>query len=172
MISQHETTSRATPATKLARLEVQAKLLPLEVDEAADITGVCRRTVLNDRRELELRSLANLSESTEAYWLQEMTKVQADIEHVRLLALGMKGSRGADLLLRAADRAIRIIEMNVVKKSICATVDARGPLYFEYLEHVARLSPENKEKVFAYADALPSTAMVIEPELLQLGDGQ
>ena len=62
--------------------------------------------------------------------------------------------------------------LNKPTKHVTATVDARGPLYFEYLEHVARLSPENKEKVFAYADALPSTAMVIEPELLQLGEGQ
>jgi hypothetical protein len=169
MISKPETTTRATPATKLARQEIQAKLLPLEVDEAAAITGHSRSTVLRDRRELELKSLANLSESTEEYWALEMADIMGDVQFLRKKAK----EQGKDgLLLATLDRWLKLVEMNVVKKSICATVDARGPLYFEYLEHVARLSPENKEKVFAYADALPSTAMVIEPELLQLGEGQ
>jgi hypothetical protein len=155
MIPNHETTARATPATKLARQEVQAKLLPLSVAEAAGITGVASRTVLRDRRELELKSLANLSESTEEYWALEMADIMGDVQFLRKKAK----EQGKDgLLLATLDRWLKLVEMNVVKRTITATVDLN-----EQQSRYARImracrgifADERWNEIIAYLESLP-----------------
>jgi hypothetical protein len=127
---------RKTPASKLARRETQANLLSLPIESAAVITSVSTRTVARDREVLQLKALANLSESTEQYWQSEMVLIRADIETVRQTALDMKGGRGADLLLRASDRWLKLVEMNIVKRSVTANVEIKGfymTPWFNYL---------------------------------------
>jgi hypothetical protein len=154
MICNPESTTRATPATKLARQEVQAKLLPLEVDEAADITGVSRSTVLRDRRELELKSLANLSGETEQYWQEEMTRIMSDVEYLREKA---KRTGLDNLLLATLDRWLKLVDMNIIKRSISATVDLTTQAWPNRLSLATRgiVAEERRNEVIAMLEAWP-----------------
>jgi hypothetical protein len=124
MIFKPETATRATPETKVARLEVEANLLNLPVDAAAERLDVSRSTVLRDRRELELKSLAGMSDETAAYWQLEMADIMADVQHLRRKA----HTNGNDnLLLRTLDRWWKIIDANLIHKSVTATVNLSEP---------------------------------------------
>jgi hypothetical protein len=154
MITKPETTTRATSATKLARLAVEANLLSLPVQVAADQLDVCRETVITDRQELRLRSLTNLSASTEEYWSLEMADIMADVQFLRTKAK----TQGKDgLLLQTLDRWLKLVEMNVVKRSITAHVDLSGQAWPNRLALATSgiVAEARRDEVIAMLEALP-----------------
>jgi hypothetical protein len=156
-ITKHETTSSRTTKEKIERQKSQANLLPLPVEEAASKLDVSTRTVIRDRQELQLKALTNLSSETEQYWQLEMADIRADIEHVRQMALNMK-ERGGDLLLRAADRWIKLVEMNIVKKSITAHVDVSSDSRVERIKRACRgINDQGRwdNEIIPYLESLP-----------------
>jgi len=151
---------RKIPATKLARQETQANLMSLPVESAALITSVSTRTVARDREDLQLKSLANLSESTEEYWQEEMTRIMSDVEYLREKA---KRTGLDNLLLATLDRWLKLVEMNVVKRSISAHVDLSEPEWVvEFRRNAAGLSEEDFPLIWGFMRALPRKPRVLD----------
>jgi hypothetical protein len=64
-----------------------------------------------------------------------------------------------------------MLELFTPKQVDVSVGQKQGPLYYEFLEHISRLTPEDVQKVFDFAASLPRHVTTINAELLQLGDG-
>jgi hypothetical protein len=122
--------------------------------------------VLRERGELP----APLTEFAFAEVRQKVEQLEHDLIDLKIDAEG-KFKKRLDVFY--AELEIVKLKLGTQPKRLDVTVGQKtAPLHYEFLEHVARLTPEQIQQVFDFADSLPRKMTVIDAELLQLGGGK
>jgi hypothetical protein len=123
--------------------------------------------ILRERGELP----APLTEFAFAEVRQKVEQLEHDLIDLKIDAEGKFKNR---LDVFYAELEIVKLKLGTQPKRVDVTVGQKqSPLYFEFLEHISRLTAEQVQQVFEFADSLPRRTVVIDAEMFpkELTDG-
>jgi hypothetical protein len=123
--------------------------------------------ILRERGELP----APLTEFAFAEVRQKVEQLEHDLIDLKIDAEGKFKKR---LEVFYAELEIVKLKLGTQPKRVDVTVGQKqSPLYFEFLEHISRLTSEQVQQVFEFADSLPRRTVVTDAEMFpkELTDG-